>query len=908
MDFPDEWQNYPANGGPDPVPGAWSSGLSDILGQSSSSSVYQTTQIQPQFAPSQHGIPQYQDPILPRPSQDENQGSEAVNQDNNSDGDADWYGDQIRDYVSLGPAPLSGSTGSAFNKARHVYSSHVPKLMADEEIEQSRSFERYRLHSIRFELSHGDVLVFIDYPDYHKEAIAHTDCNGLIYKSQQFRVHSKKLLETKSSAFEEMLNPTYQFRIQRRRKMVNKMPEGIKYLLDLTPPSEGDELVFQMTELSLTPALIKWWKSAIENDTDMSLVSGHDDVCMCNRQPMSAESDEFGEDKSSTSPGNTRNSDRADARLHRRNRSQEKPLPGVKVETALQMKARGENEFFPTPPYRHTPDYCPVRHRNGIIRLLMLIEGKGVILDSAARMWTLVKLGNIFDCGALLRDRVTQWMLHGSNTTFVEVAPEEALQIAFSLKIPQVAESAFRILVNELALKLAGEAEPHQNYNHTTVFGRRLGSLPDELSNLVQHAAQALIDRVSGIDKMMRNPCLYDFWDIDEWNGMRVIEQLLTRENTELASEALAALRILMDNLVNEVAQAWETKVSIPPANKYLTHQSIDQDRLTYVEPQDFETTTIIMSKFNSTQMLLCALPYNDVGVDLDARRWYSSHSRQPRHMHKTYGDLVREATIALRAFLASNPSLRNDQLWTRTLELKDQAYPISEEASLFDRLIVSLYHLEVEVKDRLRPVTLSWVRRNFEPSLNITRHLLLTLTDNELKYLPLWCGGCDDGTGGVFEDPIPSTDMGPKGPGPGFHTGQTIPSAPASISGSMIEDMDALRVWGSTTGASINVHDSISTVYRSNQVIAEDKSIASESFTAGGSEYADARFALPAGHQEMDEAINMLVETMDEPTDSESKSATEGRSAVGSISDDDDDIYMWDGDSDSEGSTRTLS
>jgi hypothetical protein len=165
MDFPDEWQNYPANGGPDPVPGAWSSGLSDTLGQSSSSSVYQTTQIQPQFAPSQHGIPQYKDPILPPPSQDENQGSEAVNQDNNSDGDADWYGDQIHNYVSLGPAPLSGSTGSAFNKARHVYSSHVPKLMADEEIEQSRSFERYRLHSIRFELSHGDVLVFIDYPN-----------------------------------------------------------------------------------------------------------------------------------------------------------------------------------------------------------------------------------------------------------------------------------------------------------------------------------------------------------------------------------------------------------------------------------------------------------------------------------------------------------------------------------------------------------------------------------------------------------------------------------------------------------------------------------------------------------------------------------------------------------------------
>jgi hypothetical protein len=264
-------------------------------------------------------------------------------------------------------------------------------------------------------------------------------------------------------------------------------------------------------------------------------------------------------------------------------------------------------------------------------------------------------------------------------------------------------------------------------------------------------------------------------------------------------------------------------------------------------------------------------------------------------------------ATNTLGALLACNPWLQIDPLWVRTLELKDYGNPMIGGIFQFNKPIVSLNHLEAEVKDRLRPITLSWVRRHFEPSLNITRHLLLTLTDNELKYLPLWCGGCDDGTGGVFEDPIPSTDMGPKGPGPGFHTGQTIPSAPASISGSMIEDMDALRVWGSTTGASLNVHDSISTVYRPDHVIAEDKSIASESFTAGGSEYADARFALPAGHQEMGEAVSMLVETIDEPVDPESRSASEGRSGVGNDSDDDN-MYMWDGDSDSGSSTRTLS
>jgi hypothetical protein len=316
----------------------------------------------------------------------------------------------------------------------------------------------------------------------------------------------------------------------------------------------------------------------------------------------------------------------------------------------------------------------------------------------------------------------------------------------------------------------------------------------------------------------------------------------------------------------------------------------------------------MIMGNLNSIQRLLCSSPYNEVGVDLEARTWNVSRCRLAGYERKTYSELVQEATRALGNFLAFNPRLQTDPLWARTLKLKDHEYPTLGAFSQFNRPIVSLDHLEAEVKERLRLITLSWERRNFEPPLNITRHLLLTLTDNELKYLPLWCGGCDDGTGGVFEDPIPATDMGPKGPGPGFHTGQTIPSAPASISGSMIEDMDALRVWGSTTGASLNAQDSISTVYRPDQVIAEDKSIASESFTVGGSEYSDARFAIPADHQEMGEAIDMSVETIDEPTGSESKSATEGRSAISNDSDGDDDMYMWDGDSDSDDSTHTLS
>jgi hypothetical protein len=53
----------------------------------------------------------------------------------------------------------------------------------------------------------------------------------------------------------------------------------------------------------------------------------------------------------------------------------------------------------------------------------------------------------------------------------------------------------------------------------------------------------------------------------------------------------------------------------------------------------------------------------------------------------------------------------------------------------------------------------------------------LLCLSDDEYKYLPLWAGGMDDGSGGVFEEEIPPAEKGPVGPGPAFHTGSTTNS-----------------------------------------------------------------------------------------------------------------------------------
>ncbi|KAM5373706.1 hypothetical protein ACJZ2D_006877 [Fusarium nematophilum] len=801
----------------------------------------------------------------------------------------------INNDFSQKPAALSRWTGISFNQSPITSNKTPLSLMRDEDIESTRNFELYRLHSVKFELTQGDTLVFVDFPVQKKGILNRGDCHDIVYKSQQYRVHSSKLLDTGSPKFAEMLGPTYQFRIQRRRKLVNKLPEGVKYVLDLTPASEGDELVFQVTELSLTPGIIKWWSSAFIHSVDSWLVSGHDDICACHREKINEPKVEEPKQESSSEPS-SEGSPVSPGIINAAKKAKSMGKHPIKAEEALAMKAKKENETYETPPYRRIPDYCPIRHRNGIIRLLMLIEGKGVILDSAIRVWTLVKLATIFDCASVLRDRVVQWMMHGTNGAFVEVLPEEALQLAFALQVPSIAQCSFRILVNELALKLAAKDKQQMSLTQTTIFGRRVGDLPDELSNLVQHAARALVDRVADINGNMRNPDMFDFWDIPEWNRLRAIEQLLANENTPLCKVALVRLRLLMNALVYEVTDAFDIATAIAPVLDHPTYSAIDEDRLTYVEPKDFERSPMIMKDFTPIQMLLCSTPYNDFGSTLDGRTFSQAKCKLPGFMHKTLQQLVDDTTDALRDIINNSPALTRNAAWAPCLYV----HPVAGVTSFVKDPIVSLTAIEHGIKDAIRPITLSWVRKDMDPSPNLTRHLLLTLTNNEMKYLPLWAGGCNDGTGGVFEDPIPLTEMGPNGPGPAFHTGFTIPSTPSSLAGSIIEDMDALRVWGSTTAASVNVHDSISTVYRTDQVIAEDESILSESFTAAESEYQTARFAVPADHQDIAEAVDMTVET----TDSEAQSAA---ATPSTLSDDDDEMGFWNDDSDSDDSVASV-
>ncbi|KAL7781639.1 hypothetical protein V8C43DRAFT_218682 [Trichoderma afarasin] len=776
-------------------------------------------------------------------------------------------------------------------------------LMAEDSIPSSRFVEVCRMRSIEQELSEGDTLVFIDFPDLSRRQWGQTDCYGMPYSSKKFRVHSKKLLATGSAKFADMLSPTYQFRIQRRKKLAKNLPEGIKYVLDLTPPSEGDELVFQMTQLSLTPGIIKWWASNALHKVSNWLVSGHDDVCTCGQPPIPGwglpreevkeqrHDENFNGESASDINNNinnmiTNNSNKTD---------DTDAINGPKIvppspQNLLDKQAHGINRPYETPEYRNIPDYCPIRHCNSIIRLLLMIEGRDVMLDSANRVWTLVALAKIFDCTSVIRDQVAQWIMYGDNTKFIEVLPEEALQIGFALELVQVTQCAFRILVNELALKDTS-TDSNRDLSRVTIFGRRLGNLDDELQNIVQHAARALVERILLIPDSFQSQYSLDCWMVDEWVKLRKMEGILIEHRSASGLLALNALRDLMMAIQTTVSSAFDKLVLGDTEDGRRALMSMDDDRATYVLPNDFQLLENILPELNLHQKLLCPFIYQQMGEMWDA------NNSQSKWLTAAYG----LSTGSLRVQMA-RAQLHVQRLIEKAPELAalapfemfmSQENGVEEEILSVKDPLIDLNVLNRQIHDAILPYSSSWVRFDIEPALNLTRHMLLTLDNNELKFLPLWAGGCNDGTGGVFETELPPAQWGPNGPGPAYHTGNTIPSTTSSVSGSLADELSTMKVRGSTVVGSLDAQDSISTVYARDHVIADNVSVASESFDMDGTEYyQEARFVIPAEHQDTGRAVDMMVESLH--SDAETASVMTDRvTMTGSSHDSGDDDVM---------------
>lgn len=721
-------------------------------------------------------------------------------------------------------------------------------------------------------LNTGDTLVFIDVPDTVEDPRRQTSCDGLSPLSQTLRVHSENFLTLTESKFPQMLNnDVYQTRVKRRRKPDEELMRGIKYVLDLTPPTEGENLVFQMTKLSLTPGIINWWSSKLLHPlVNKRLVDGHDDLCSCKH--YKSEHNQLSATSKSTQPHNVDYDSDGDppfilerlvypyreTSATKKTELPPKKLPPRPAEM-IEMRAKKMNKLFETPQYAKIPQYCPFRHCASIVRLLMVIEGHGVPMDSAHRVWTMVGLCKIFECPSVMRDKVASWIM--SNSRFIEVLPEEALIIGFSLQLPQITQSAFRILVNELALEEAAKPGTLPANSRLTVFGRNKGDVGDDLRNMIQHAARSLVERVKSELVFLQKPDLLDFLDLPEWRKIKRMEQALKEEKDGSFSKALRQLQFLIEMLACQVAAKVDRVLAGDDndrhTSKYLFPE-MDQDRATYVEPKNYRLIADILGNSTVTQKQLCPFFYRDISSFGLGPQRTSNYG----HTNPNFRDIIRELRQELQQRLVAKPL---NKCWHQDREIFfDDGFQTMFLERAIKLPLFDMLALEQQIQHDLKPIMLAHERDadTFGPLLNITRHLLLTLTQNEMRYLPLWAGGNDDGSGGVFETFLPPPLMGANSPGPAYNTGLTVCSV-FSID-SLLDDIHVMLARGTTVAGSVDAQESISSVYDRNRVNAGSSTMASEIFSAGDSEFNNARYETPSNYQAVGQSLDVTVESFE--------------------------------------------
>lgn len=229
--------------------------------------------------------------------------------------------------------------------------------------EQREAADVAALDSLETTYTTGDTLILVDFPEARPPYIK---CNGRHWRATSFRVPSAVLLGTGSTYFAKLYSPRAQARV-RKRVDLTKYGEGIEYVLDLTPSLEGDDAAAQLIELSVPEGIRNWWFSMGRLGVSRFLVSGHDDHCPWHIDvPIEYDS--------------------TAAVLNRR----DDPLPVDHLDDIVMS------------PIRMVPDYCPIRHRANIIRLIRTVLGEDLVLNSAIRVYTISAIAKQFDCASVI--------------------------------------------------------------------------------------------------------------------------------------------------------------------------------------------------------------------------------------------------------------------------------------------------------------------------------------------------------------------------------------------------------------------------------------------------------------------------------------------------------------------------
>ncbi|PWY94701.1 hypothetical protein BO94DRAFT_621161 [Aspergillus sclerotioniger CBS 115572] len=561
----------------------------------------------------------------------------------------------------------------------------------------------------------ADTLVFIDPPSYRPTWLMQPHS----VTSVPHRIQSKSLLSTESSYFTKLFEPRKQARIIKRRDLEGKLPGGIKYAIDLTPPSTDDEAVAFTTELSC-PLGIRSWARA----------------------------------------------------------SQRWRLPAKYVE------GRDEDE------HNLPSEYSESRHRMGILHILQALGGVSPILDTPCKLWTFFALAKVFDVArqGQIKVEILTWIYESNNARLIEIHPEITYRIACGIQCDYLCRDSFCVLVGEEALLRLSNADkgPRLQWPQKTFHGRLREPLDDEDRQRVEYAGQSLME--CALDEFIQLAGTEMHWLLELPAFQSVLRHTRDKcENCMFAPRVFSKLKSYVRghivSILTKPAITWAARTSrYIDFDDYPTRKFANSyDEMRYAERLTSKTFWKMLKFENYDDRF--AFPdkkfLNSTVADLGEHLYPFQAQKNATIGYVDFTDILSEMNQYNRHADPISPRFGFRQLAGATLI---EGGMIEESPTAVFLNPIGFFQ---EVRSYLTDIgEIMADNSRHEASFHVT-DTLTCLTDSETKYLPLWAGGNDDGSGGVFTDQgIPNLETGGfSTPGPAIHTGSTVSSTTSSFS-----------------------------------------------------------------------------------------------------------------------------
>lgn len=576
--------------------------------------------------------------------------------------------------------------------------------------------------------SDADTLVYIDPPSEPSSDMA---CP---VSTVPHRVRSRCLLDTGSAYFQKLFQPTYQFRIVKRRGLAGRLPEGVKYVIDLTPPTVEDEAVIFIMELSCPLGVRSWASKRQRWDLPPACVGGLDEF-----EPTECDdnSQEDGPDHKASDSG-----DKV---------GEGNPRPAWSKGTAGHGKT-GTAKSKPAKKPKLPVEYSTSRHRRGIEQILHVLEGFEVKLDTSCKVWTFFALANIFEVATAPRicDRILAWFYEATNARFIELHPEVTYRVARGIKCSSLCQVAFSILVSEDAmLLLAKTGKPTDLARPTKTFhGRVRDTLDDTVLQRIEYASKGFMDYV--VDRFIylagaEMPWLAELEECHKVLDYTVKSTIHDMITSKFISTLKDFVRGYIYSSICRDPGTWLWKRYPPAADDDDYPPGSFKSRyegMRYIErlmSKDF-WARVQDADFHAAWPSLCPeIPHSSI-ADLGDLPAFQDQG-EARIMFVAHSELEEKAKhVNDLAALSSDPT-----------DGTSEEGPYLDLDELLSQ--IQCYVRDYTCKMRQPP-------QSREMPLELT-NTMTCLTDNEYKFLPLWAGGNDDGSGGVFTDhsiPIPET------------------------------------------------------------------------------------------------------------------------------------------------------